>query len=664
MDESEINRLAQEALSRPEKPRADFGQMSSRRFAAHVRGLQRQLGGLHLTGIQPGIAVPVPGRNYFNGTLSPVVGFSFRKLGSGLFVPENVAAGPSLIDSMSPYLTSAEVFPFEVGAPHTVQWLTTVNRDAVLVACAQIMGRADAVGADWANITTDLARGWFKEPLATRLANLIAAGSILLTPQAILVTMKLAMQMSPPVGGSPDMAPLITAFLALQKDLNVLDEPGAIGSSEASPPVPTTPDTDRLFKEVVRYQSFSYEFDESVLMARHRLHWQDIPSDLRDRPEYVDLPAAFEQATGVSLTDLEVLGIALWVRAVQSPGLPVPISYFAPLGWAPEKVAKALSLITSTPLAMADHISDHQAEFGVQWSFDPLRRFPVVLLGDEILVLSPALLLERIFGWLPLFDLIDGLEKIGDKRSAARSRVFYERVCEREALDSLSRVVESPGFSPRLFDEDALRAAFGAEKKTADAVIDCADTWVVVEVSTRHLKRSSVVGGSLESFEIDYQRGIDDKVEQIQSTISELQADETRLTGFPAIPGRKYIPVLVVTEGFPVNPMTSRAISARLNKAGLLTDPGVAPLRILDQQDLYAIEHVAEAGKDGLAGLLEGYGQGNLREMPFRNWLVLERRLEASRPKRLERPFNRAWAPALSALRKSGLANDERASSE
>ena len=37
----------------------------------------------------------------------------------GVLVPESVAAGPSPIDSMSAYLTSTEVFPFEVGAGHT-----------------------------------------------------------------------------------------------------------------------------------------------------------------------------------------------------------------------------------------------------------------------------------------------------------------------------------------------------------------------------------------------------------------------------------------------------------------------------------------------------------------------------------------------------------------
>jgi hypothetical protein len=40
--------------------------------------------------------------------------------------------------------------------------------------------------------------------------------------------------------------------------------------------------------------------------------------------------------------------------------------------------------------------------------------------------------------------------------------------------------------------------------------------------------------------------------------------------------------------------------------------------------------------------------------MPFRNRLILEPKLEARRPKRLDRPFARTWAPALAALRRAG----------
>jgi hypothetical protein len=652
MDDANIRRLAHEAQQSTNKPLQDLGVLTGARFAAHVRQLQRQLGGRKLTGTRNGLVVPEAGRPYFPGTMAPIVTLSFAKISSGLLVPASVAAGPSPHESLTPYLTADEVLPFDVGASYTLQWLSTVDRASVLIACAQLLARADAIGADWAEITTDLARQGLRDPLATRIENLIKAGNVLFAPQAILVVAKLALQISPPAGGSTDLAPLLTALLALQKDLSVLDE------TEDSPDVAGDPD--HLYREVVRSQSFSFEHEEAVLMARHRLHWHDLPGELASHPEFVDLPRTFAESTGVSLPDLEVLGIALWVRSIKSPGLPIPLSFFDPLAWTPERLAAVLRLITSTLPDLAAQLDAHQREYGVQWSFDPLRRYPVILLDTAgLLVISPALLLERVFGWLPLFDLTESLKVAGNGKLADRSRAFYARVCERETLATLSQIVASPGLAPRLYDDSALRTAFGTRKKTADAAVDCGDTWVVVEVSTRHLQRASVLGGSLQALETDLRYGIDDKVDQIEATIGELRHDESRLTGCPPVKGRKYIPLLVVTEGFPVNPMTSRAISHRLAAKGLLAAPGVAPLRIIDQQDLYLIEHVVEGGRDSLLGLLQGYERGNLREMPFRNWLISERKLDAQRPARLERPFTRAWAPALAALRKTARSHQE-----
>jgi hypothetical protein len=650
MDDSELRKLAQLAAGR-QAPDQAAGPPSGARFADHIRRLQHQLGGRSPQGIEVGLAVPAFGRPYFAGTTSPVVTLTYSKIDSGLYVPAATAAGPSPHEAIKPYLTSDEVLPFDVGAGYALQWLSTVDRTSVLVSCAQILGRRDAIGADWAEITTDLARRWFQEPVATRMANLIAAGNVLLAPQAILVLAKLAIQASPPVGGSHDMSPLLTAFLSLQKDLNVLDEPDA--------PADTTDQSTRLYREVIRSQSFALDHDEATLMARHRLDWHELPSELASHPEFVDLPGSFLEATGVSLTDLEILGIALSVRAVESPGLPIPLSYFSTLDWAPERLVAALRLVTGTLSELAVQLDEHQREFGIQWSFDPLRRYPVILLESVgLLVLSPELLLERVFGWLPLFDLTEGLKTAGRGKLADRCRAFYARVCEHETITALSNIVTCAGFAPRLYGEDELRAAFGSDAKTADAVIDCGDTWVVVEISTRQLQRASVLAGNLEALETDLARGIDEKAGQIESTIRALDADESRLTGYAKVAGRKFIPVLVITEGFPVNPMTYRAIATRLREAGLLTMPRVAPLRILDQQEVYFIEHVVDRGQDGLLGLLEGYERGNLREMPFRNWLITERRLDAQRPSRLERPFTRAWAPALAALRRAERGGD------
>lgn len=651
MDDSELRKLAKLAAVGRHRPDQAPGPLSGARFVDQVRRLQHQLGGRSPQGIKSGLAAPAFGRPYFAGTTSPVVAPMYSKIASGLYVPASTAAGPSPHEAIKPYLTSDEVLPFDVGAGYALQWLSTVDRTSVLVSCAQILGRRDALGADWDETTTELARRWFKEPVATKMANLIAGGSVLLAPQAILVLAKLAIQISPARGGSPDMSPLLTAFLSLQKDLNVLDEPDSQASS--------TDQSNRLYREVIRSQSFALDHEEAMLMARHRLDWHELPGELTSHPEFVDLPGLFLESTGVSITDLEILGIALWVRAMESPGLPIPISYFSTLDWAPERLVAALRLVTGTVSELAAQLDEHQRQFGIQWSFDPLRRYPVVLLESVgLLVLSPELLLERVFGWLPLFDLTEGLRTAGHAKLSDRCRAFFARVCELETVTALSNIVTCAGFAPRFYGEDALRAAFGNDAKTADAVIDCGDTWVVVEVSTRQLQRASVLAGDLAALETDLARGIDEKAEQIESTIQALAKDESRLTGYATVAGRKFIPVLVITEGFPVNPMTYRAISSRLRDAGLLMLPGVAPLRILDQQEVYLIEHVVELGQDGLLGLLQGYERGNLREMPFRNWLITERRLDAQRPSRLERPFTRAWAPALAALRKAERGRD------
>ena len=103
--------------------------------------------------------------------------------------------------------------------------------------------------------------------------------------------------------------------------------------------------------------------------------------------------------------------------------------------------------------------------------------------------------------------------------------------------------------------------------------------------------------------------------------------------------------------------MTYQAVSERLRSAHLLTGPNVAPLCIVDQQDLYFIEHAVESGDASLLELLDGYVHGNLHAMPFLNWLILERKLEAKRPRSLARPFVRCWAAVRAVLRTAERAN-------
>lgn len=382
-----------------------------------------------------------------------------------------------------------------------------------------------------------------------------------------------------PSGGTANPGLVLSALLAVQQDLHASDD----DSENVGPSDPRGP----LFRAIVQNQAFANRPTEGSLIARLQTRWRELPPLMKGHPEWVDLEAEFERSTGTTLTDLTVVGLGLWAGAQRAPGRVMSVSYFDSLRWPRERLEAALRLVAADPATLASAVEIDDATFGLAWSFDAFRQYPVIRLeGDRLFILSPSFLVARLFGWLPLYDLREALRGEDKKRLAARSVGFFRAVCEEQVLESLTAIVGETPFARRLFRQSDLKTAFSYDQKTADAAIDCGSAWIVVEVSTHQLKRPAVVGGSAVALEEDFRIGIDEKVQQLDSTIRALQADESRLTGTPSVAGRRFVPVLVLTEGFPVNPMTYEAIEGRLRGAGLLRGPRVGPLHILDQEEL------------------------------------------------------------------------------
>jgi hypothetical protein len=362
----------------------------------------------------------------------------------------------------------------------------------------------------------------------------------------------------------------------------------------------------------------------------------------------IDLANEFEASTGVPLDDFSAVGTALWARSLQVPGQPIPMAYFASYNWDSDRLERTLRLVSREPHELAELLANDDQQLGFQWSFDRLRQFPVVRLSKGYLVLSPRLLFERMFGWLPIFDLVQGFVDSSDPRRGHRARKFFEDVCERQALDSL-RAIGGDGFGKRLYDDDDLRRAFGTTREVADATFDAGSAWIVVEVSTRQLMRGARGGDSESDLSVDLERGVYEKASQLDSTIRALEGDESRLTGSAAVTGRRLLPLLVATEGFPVNPMTTSAIDRELHERGLLRGGLVGRLRIIDQEELYMIESLVETGQASFLELLDSWGQASLAGMDMKTWLVTSR-FDPGMPARVEDAFRRSWRPALSAL--------------
>ena len=583
---------------------------------------------------------------YIQGHI-PVVAPAFIQRPSGVFVPRSYARQPQPIDLIAVYLTGEEVFGQRLGVELVSEALPRIPRGVVLHECAVLLGLYERIGAVRKEIDLQLIAHWFTEPTRGRLTAEIKAGRVFIAPQAVLLLIKLALLLSPDDGAQGERLALPVALLAIQDGLGTereaAEEPQAFTGEIQTP----------LLREVVQSQIVAMRTDEVTTLGRHHLHWKDLSDQFASDPRKVDLESLFAEATGVSLDDFVAVGTTVWAAATQKLAYPLAISQLG-LNLDRDRLEAALAVLSIAGGGLRAEVERLDGNFQVQWSFNAIGRYPVVRLDHErLLVLSPRLLLDRIFGWLPLLDLTSGLKAQGRTADASRAKTWFELMCEADALESLRNLMPSGVGTRRFYDEKAIQAAFGTKSRTADAVLEYPEAWVVAEISTRHLTRESVVGGSPEALERDLRLGIDDKVEQIEATIRHLQDDEDRLTGHPAASRRRYLALLVITEGFPVNPMTTIAIESRLRSRGLLTDPRIGPLHILDQEELNLVEAIAERGGPSLLDLLEEHEQGSFRRSAFKDWLLVEKQVEPERPVRIREPYERAWAPVLQAMRRA-----------
>jgi hypothetical protein len=383
---------------------------------------------------------------------------------------------------------------------------------------------------------------------------------------------------------------------------------------------------------------------------RSARRWLEIPQEERGRPEAIDLQAEYEAATGVPLADLRLIAVTLWARAVSHGGFRCGPKYLEQLGLGPERTARALALVSGTTDELSSAVSDDAAP-DEDYDSSVFGRRPVMRLANGgFLVLSPLLLLERAFGWLPSWDLRNGLASTGaqGRRRADRALTYLRHTTEVHAVETLAHLASTGRLRGVLYAEDAIQDAFGASRPNADCAIEWPGAWVVAEVSSRTVTRETAARRSLESLLDDVSKGVVAKAKQIDGTIAALRRDEARLTHLRSAEVRRFWPVLVTTEGFPVHPLLMPCLRQMITASGLLTHQDTAPLVIMDTEAVEAAEACAERGGPNLPKLLTPHADSGMSSCGFREWLLLT--YPGLRPptRVLER-WHRVLEPALAA---------------
>ncbi|MFJ3399884.1 hypothetical protein ACIPM5_22950 [Streptomyces microflavus] len=570
------------------------------------------------------------GGRFIAGTTARLLASQYVQRPSGIFVPERIASPLAPIDLMRTYVTHEELTGEESNFSAIITILKSLNVFQVLAFTSTWLARYYTPGVDHDALDRKYVEENFQGTQQIQALSFVSDGRAFVAPQLLHITAKMAVIYSHEGSNDPsavEYIPLLPLGLGdhmdqsseIPEDENIVVDPGGL------PGV--------LARHLISNQHLNRPLDSASLMGSFSRRWREIPRENPHRAlgSFEDL---YKRKVGIDLDDLESVVIAAWCHVMQHNNVYIPADYFRSCGIAPENAQKVLSHLSCSTDSMRSHLAVDIAELngGMEWSIAPFERFPMLKLGDGVLVLDPRLLMHRAFGWLPYFDVLEGLG--GDKKGSGQLRDYAGHVSEIYALEILHSI--APSLNRSIFYENDLREAYGARQKVVDAVIDYGDRWVIVDVSTRQLMRESVAGTSSATVKKDLESLVRAKAEQIQSTIDSIRNDESPLTG-SSRRANIFYPVIVASEGFPFNPVVSSMIEDMLRGEGLLQDPGIAPVQIVDISELEIVEGVQESGGPSFVEILEGKRSAGLWRAGIREYILVELGLTPKRSKRLDK---------------------------
>lgn len=570
-------------------------------------------------------ARPGPQAGTWQAETPPDLRVLFRSTGSGLLVPQSTLLRRGPIAQVKTYLTASEVFGVRPDPDAVERMLKQVPLGAALLFAGDIMATLRHPRRSQRDTDLAYAKDWFREPTLTKVRNLIGTDEsrILIPPQAVHVMIKLALLFSPNGPTNSTLGELPAILLAISELMGNVDP-------ENTDPlvIDTTPGW--LGRELVANQYLNDSLNVVSMMARSYHRWV----------ANSDLATIYRNVTGVDINDLMTVSLALWAHWINADEDEDSVTLYptvklAELNWDASRIEKTLALFVAPLDQLTQYVQEDIEQYGVKWSNSPIERFPVMPVSDELfLILDPNMLVRRAFGWLPYWDVISATK---NRKIQGRFANRITKISEQYVEQALMGIC---GDASRFYSESRLKASLGGTgRRVADAAIDYGDAWVVLETTTTQLRRGAVAGVEDDSVDKDLNKMVDE-VEQISDTIDSLRNNGTRLTGFKDHGPRRFYPVLIMAEGFPINPVTLTVLRGMVEKKGLLRGADTAPLEVLDTDELDMIEGLAQSDGPTFIELLRGKATAEMWRASMEHYIMVELGLNPPKPARVTRLWN------------------------
>jgi hypothetical protein len=437
---------------------------------------------------------------------------------SGLIVPGTALRQVDPLDKMRVYLTSEDIFGpgKRLSFNGIIARVKQVSLENALAWCARWVAKLHDPRTSHRKVDAEFVELCFEGEQRRKVEHLLRdPHTVLLATQTFIVLSKLALEHCERRGLPPaqeELRPLAAAVLAVPSHLtegvdDVADE-DLVVDVDAGP----------MGSYIVANQMFNDPPHWQTAWAVFQRCLRELPVELKDHPRVVDFDVAYLDATGVTLEDLITICALVWTHAISnSPSFPVAV--FDSLKWEPSRLDAVLDLISATPETLREMLQQDNSALGLLWSTKTFDQFPIVRWEEHLTVLHPAWVVNRSTGQWPLLDV---RRDLGDRPRISKVAASVQHTHEHYALE----VIEDLVGHTRLYRDDALRRAFGRQRKVADAAIDYGNTWVVVEVTTEGFQLKTAAGISEDALAQD----IDDIVRKAtQVERPSTTSDATRL---------------------------------------------------------------------------------------------------------------------------------------
>lgn len=582
---------------------------------------------------------------YHAGSTVPAIG-EVRQLANGLWVPARTQLAPAPIDLMKTYITFHEVFGESATLNELRALLRNYSREDLLGWCGTLVREMEDGGIEE---RAQHLIAVLQPPYSQRLDAALQGGRPLFSRQSAFVLAKLAIADCPETGNS-EALPLavgigILSLLAHEllgsRNQPAEDEPGDARIGGMPP---------RLSMELIANHWFNRSMDEANFLALYERRWID-----GGRPSTVRVAGEFEAALGFRVDDLASVALALWAGCRgESRYVIFDLPWLDSLNLPAGRLESVLSLIAiDLDEARAQIMSGEIENGALDWNFDTFERYPLLRLDERrFCILDPALLVRRCLGWAPMYDL--AAAKKGSGKAAEHALADASEAYAVDVLES----TYGGGPARRLYFEAEIQAAYGTDRRNADAVVDYGTAAVVVEITARRPIRGFLHAGS-PSYFVEQLEVMLDEVRQTAGTALSIHEQPRLLLGDEG--RRRFYPIVVMTEGFPTNPITLSAIRAAVQEAGLFSGLDAAPVEVIDLVELEMLESLVQTGAIDIPTLLDAKTESNFHADSVRNYVTTRADLDLGISERisdlLSRPFDRV-ARALRLGQLDGGATD------